>query len=77
MSYCRFSDDSEVYMYPFSIGKIICCACRLNEKDKWGWYPDTVLNNEKEALKHLKEHIYAGHKVPKYATDRLKEEIQK
>lgn len=73
MSYCRFS-DGDVYMYPsLSIGKIVCIACRLNDKDKGNWYPDTILNNEEEALNHLKEHIYAGHKVPKYATDMLKE----
>lgn len=72
MSYCRFSEDSDVYMYP-SVEGIVCCACRLNSKDKWGWYPDKVLNNTKEALKYLKEHIYDRHKVPKYVSDRLKE----
>lgn len=78
MSYCRFS-DGDVYMYSsFSIGKIVCCACRLNKKDRrGGWQTDTILNSSKEALNHLKEHIYAGHKVPKYAADRLKEEIEK
>lgn len=84
MSYYRFS-DGDVYMYSslslkiakrVSTGKIVCCACRLNHKDKWGQYPDTILNTNKEALKHLKEHIYAGHKVPKDAIDKLKEEIK-
>ena len=76
MSYCRFS-DADVFMYSsYADGKIVCCACRLNRKDNWGQYPDTVLNTLKEALNHLKEHIYAGHKVSKYATDRLKEEIK-
>ena len=77
MSYCIFSDSSDVYMYPLFDNKIVCCACKLNHKNKWGVYMDTTLNGSKEALNHLKEHIYAGHKVPKYATDRLKEEIKK
>ena len=78
MSYCRFS-DGDVYMYhSLTTGKIICCCCRLNKKDRrGGWQIDTILNSPEEAWKHLKEHIYAGHKVPKYATDRLKEEIKK
>ena len=76
MSYCRFS-DGDVFMYPsLKTGKIVCCACRLNRKDNWGQHPDTVLSGKKEAIAHLKEHIYAGHKVPKYATDRLKEEMR-
>ena len=77
MSYCRFS-DGDVYMYSsLSLGKIVCCACRLNKKDKRDWYPDSILNSSKEALNHLKEHIYAGDKVPKCARDMLKEEIKK
>lgn len=77
MSYCRFS-DGDVYMYAQFDGKIICCACKLTSaKDRWGNADDIMLNSSKEALNHLKEHIYAGHKVPKYATDRLKEEIEK
>ena len=75
MSYCRFS-EGDVYMYD-SGDRIVCCACKLiSTKDRWGNASDVTLYNSKQALKHLKEHIYAGHKVPKYATDRLKEDIK-
>ena len=74
MSYCRFSDGSDVYMLP-TVRGIECCSCHLSPDGK-GWYRSILLKNPEEALKHLREHIYAGHKVPKYATDRLKEEIK-
>ena len=74
MSYCRFS-DGDVYMYATFDDKIVCCTCRLNQKNKWDMHPNTILNSSEEALEHLKEHIKAEHKVPKYAIDRLREEI--
>ena len=74
MSYCRFS-DGDVYMLP-TIRGIECCCCCLTHEDESGWHQTVILKSSKEALAHLKEHIYAGHKVPKYATDRLKEEIK-
>lgn len=61
-----------------SVDGIVCCCCKLDIDVTWRQNPgrDILLKNSKEALNHLKEHIYAGHKVPKYATDRLKEEIE-
>jgi hypothetical protein len=32
MSYCRFYDGGDVYMYPHINGGIVCCACRLSKK---------------------------------------------
>ena len=76
MSYCRFS-EGDVYMYATFDDKIVCCCCRLiSEKDRWGNAEDVILWNSKEAWKHLKEHIYAGHKVPKRASDILKVDIE-
>ncbi len=66
MSYCRFGDDSDVYMYPNTDGTIDCCACRLGG----GRY--TIA----EALDHLEEHQGVGHVVPQHAIDRLKREIE-
>ena len=63
-------------MYHSFVG-IVCCCCRLNKKDRRGGFQtDVILGSPEAAWKHLKEHIYAGHKVPKYASDRLKEEIE-
>ena len=64
-------------MYATLDDKIICCCCRLiSDKDRWGNAEDVILRNTKEAWIHLKKHIYAGHKVPKRASDRLKVDIE-
>lgn len=67
MSYCRFSGESDVYLYA-SVGRLVCCSCLLNTND------DSWLYSPREALEHLKTHRKAGHKVPKWALDRLKRE---
>lgn len=92
MSYCRFSDQSDVYLYQHVEGGIVCCACRLNKEikgtyppDFWleelrnkpfsGHYEDSKFRTRGQALKHLNKHKEAGHKVSKYAIDRLNKEI--
>lgn len=66
MSYCRFGDESDVYMYPANTNEIWCCACQLE--------PERLLTQE-EALEHLEEHRGVGHQVPQHAIERLKREI--
>lgn len=82
MSYCRFSKDSDVYLYPGALS-IVCCGCRINSRPDWyvrdsvdGWYPDWHLFARSEAIVHLNKHRSAGHMVPQYAIDRLLEEIK-
>lgn len=67
MSYCRFSKDSDVYMYAHYQGGIDCCACRLEGRS-------VRLSDVVDALEHLQQHVDAGHKVPSYAVDQLAEE---
>ena len=69
MSYCRMSEESDVYVYP-SIHGIKCCSCKL--------LPDWEDFNTLQApnmLLHLLEHVRQGHKVPDHAFIRLMEEI--
>lgn len=67
VSYCRFAwDNSDVYVYESAQG-IECCGCRLSKN----WFVGTDV----EMIAHLTEHLIAGHTVPKYAFDRLLEEI--
>ena len=68
MSYCRFSEDSDVYLYPHVYGNYQCCACKLGEMD--------ILLTLEEVLKHLQAHRNAGHKVPEYAFERVEAEIK-
>lgn len=66
MSYCRWSGDSSVYVFCAVQGHLECCGCILN--DKWEHY------STDDMLAHLEKHREAGHSVPDYAIERLKEE---
>jgi hypothetical protein len=69
MSYCRFSDESDIYLWPSPDG-IVCTACLLvTEGNK-----DPVFATQADALKHVFDHARAHHKIPGYAIDRLIEE---
>ena len=67
--------DGDILMYLLDNGKLYCYACLLRRRDIFGFLKQTKLGSKEEALKHLKEHIKAGHDVPKYAIERLEREI--
>lgn len=68
MSYCRFWwDQSQVYVYADFSGHITCCSCALSEGDFRAAGPEAM-------IQHLMEHRAAGHHVPDYALERLREE---
>lgn len=69
MSYCRFGNDSSVYIYPHAHGYIVCGYCRLEKN-----FGDVLFHNYSDAIDHLQEHKKMGGKVPKYALDELKKE---
>ena len=71
MSYCRFSEDSGVYVYEgYGVGDagvIVCCGCRIEghfETDDGITF-----------LRHLAEHRTAGHKVPDDVSVAILEEM--
>jgi hypothetical protein len=66
MSYCRWGEGSDVYVYLDVNGHLCCCGCQLNE----GWYYDST----RQMLAHLEEHKKAGHLVPEYAAEGLRED---
>lgn len=69
MSYCRFSENSDVYMYlSATTGKIICCWCRL---DSPLTEPDPALDGPQEAIAHLLRHQVGGDNVPTHAFEAL------
>ncbi len=70
MSYCRLGDDSDVYLFP-SYDVFICYMCKLRKDEN-----NRKFKTLREVLKHLNRHIKAGHKVPKYAFDRIKKEME-
>jgi hypothetical protein len=74
LSYCRFGNDSDVYLYEHINDFIQCCACRLTAATEHG-FDNRNFKTVWEAHAHLVEHQKAGHKVPKYALKRLRGEM--
>ena len=70
MAYCRFSTDSDVYLYPNVGGYYECCACSLNDAKA------VAIKTLYEVMQHLNEHVAKGDKVPKSAFERLAEELK-
>jgi hypothetical protein len=65
MAYCRFSDQSDVYVYQTMEDIFECCGCIIP--------PKTIRRFETYDLiiEHLNTHKKLGHKVPQSAIDEL------
>jgi hypothetical protein len=68
VSYARFAEDSNVYVFASVGGWIECCWCCLGGPERY----DTT----QEMLDHLAEHVIAGHLVPDYCTERLRHDAE-
>lgn len=66
MSYCRFGEDSDVYVFQdYTSENYECCACKMdNSKGHWFKTPEGM-------VRHLMKHIRRGDKVPIRAFARL------
>lgn len=56
MSYARFSEHSDVYVFATFGGYVECCACAFGGS--------ACLYSAPEVIAHMQEHVDAGHKVP-------------
>lgn len=56
MSYSRFGDRSDVYVFLDVSGTLTCCGCQLEGRRS---FDSTV-----QMVDHLAEHRAAGHRVP-------------
>lgn len=63
MSYARFGEESDVYIFEHVAGYIQCCGCRLVELDEKEIFGFANLNTAREALQHLNDHVLEGDKV--------------
>lgn len=61
MSYARFSETSNVYVYAHYQGFIECCGCILG--DDWSFH------SIPEIVAHMQAHVEAGHTIPDYLLD--------
>lgn len=66
MSYARFTDASDVYIYMSVYGYLECCACCMSSDRCY-----TATSTEK-MVEHLQEHTAMGHKVPDYVIPDLR-----
>ena len=76
MSYCRMGKDSDLYVLHAGYG-FECVNCKLQPKYQgYGMHMSTVRKTRKQMIKHINQHIEAGHKVPERAISRLNNEIR-
>jgi hypothetical protein len=68
MAYCRFTRDSDVYVFETESG-IECCRCRL----VGGTF---AAGGPAQMIGHLLEHRAAGHAVPDEALRELREDLE-
>ncbi len=71
MSYCRWGQDSDVYIFLGEDG-LHCCGCRLNGRRGEEFITDMY----SEMLSHLDHHKAAGQKVDASALQELAEEAR-
>ena len=77
MSYARFAEDSDVYVYASAGGGIECARCRFITDTKEPPRNNAVMVDEDEMIAHLEKHRRAGHRVPNDAFDRLRADRDK
>jgi hypothetical protein len=72
MAYCRFGDDSDVYLQKIPNEGWECCRCAL--KSQLGESVSLSFYNIDAVFAHMKEHRTAGHKVPNEVFGKLFDE---
>lgn len=73
MAYCRFGEDSDVYMYSSIIGGFQFHITDRNSLGKTGI--DFHVPTIEDALHRMTRLKTQGFKVPEYALDRLRSEL--
>lgn len=67
MSFARFSETSDVYIYSHYLGYIECCGCVL--------FGSFEADSLQEILDHISEHRVAGHKIPEGLEEFMKTNV--
>lgn len=62
MSYCRFSQDSDIYVYGAK-NKLVCCQCKFDKDYETSSYTEMIV--------HCVHHIRDGDKVKDVVFERL------
>ena len=75
MSYARFAEESDVYVYASARGGIECQRCRfIHQTETTADSPrnNAVMVDEDEMIAHLEKHRRAGQQVPESALEGLR-----
>ena len=80
MSYCRFGwEGSDVYIYMSTGGWIECCACSLQPTrrgtllgEDFDIHESFKAYDTQEMIYHITQHREAGHHVPHYVEEELR-----
>jgi hypothetical protein len=67
MSFCRWDADCNLYIFENMESQYECCACIANGGNTW------ECGTREEMIKHVREHIRLGHKVPDWVIPGLEE----
>lgn len=59
MAYCRWGEDSDLYVFMHVNGVLECCGCFLDKENRMSF----TAHSTQEMVDHLAEHRTAGHKV--------------
>ena len=78
MAYCRFSRQSDLYIYE-DIGRgLTCCGCWLGFRRTPGGHGESFSCPTRSGmLAHIETHRVAGHKIEAGVLEQLREEIVK
>ena len=69
MAYVRWSDDSALYIYAHYQGFVACCGCLLIDDEESDFRTTSLV----EMLAHVQAHRNAGHRVPDWLDDTLRQ----
>lgn len=75
MSFARFSNRSDIYLYEEHPGKLVCECCHLLSSD--GHWNTVYFKYFREVELHLLDHKRAGHKIEKYTIKLIRKGCRK
>jgi hypothetical protein len=77
VSFVRFSNESDVYVFLHSSGSLCCCMCALGPLNGLGLRADFHVARTQGMLDHLDDHRRAGHRVTSKCLAKLRSETWK
>lgn len=74
MSYARWGEESDVYIFEHVAGYIQCCGCQMTKTSDKELFGFANLKTARKALEHLDAHVANGDKVSPSTFEKIKKE---